>query len=188
MAGVDKGLLAFGRERLCDGPLRALHSITDDVAIAGGRPERSALLTAAFPTYQLLWDEPPDIGPIGGILAALAYAGDRAVVVVAWDMPFVTPDVLRVLVAAMRPGVPCAMPELQPGAREPLCAAYSSAALPATNAMLTGGRAAPRDILESAGGASLGIDAFAHIPEVTRMFTSVDSPEALDAARRVLRP
>jgi molybdopterin-guanine dinucleotide biosynthesis protein A len=84
------------------------------------------------------------LGPLGGIHAALLWARDEGLpgaVVVAGDMPFAAPGLLRELArGAAAPGVDAAVPE-SPGKRgvEPLCAAYGVSCLPAVEAAIAGG-------------------------------------------------
>ena len=65
-------------------------------------------------------------GPLAGVEAALAAAEHDPVLVVAVDMPRVTPALARALVAASR-GHDAAVPRLD-GRPEPACAAYSRSA------------------------------------------------------------
>ncbi len=66
-----------------------------------------------------IWEEPDEpVHPLLGVVTALERAGDRDVLVLGCDMPFVTPAALRALAAAPAPAA-------LPG--EPLFARYSRA-------------------------------------------------------------
>jgi molybdopterin-guanine dinucleotide biosynthesis protein A len=86
---------------------------------------------------RLVADAHPGKGPLGGIEAGLAVARYPTVVVVACDMPYVTPELTGRLVDAAQ-GHDAAVPRF--GERvEPACAAYQrSAAAPITAALEAG--------------------------------------------------
>jgi molybdopterin-guanine dinucleotide biosynthesis protein A len=71
-------------------------------------------------------DHVPGLGALGGIWTAVR-AAPAPVVAVAWDMPFVTPALVRALAAGLATADAC-LPESE-GRRgvEPLCAAYGPA-------------------------------------------------------------
>lgn len=79
----------------------------------------------------------PDLGSLGGILSAVETAGP--VLCVAWDMPFVSAELLREL-AALLEDADAVLPESDsPRGLEPLCAAYGQACGPAIRAALARG-------------------------------------------------
>jgi molybdopterin-guanine dinucleotide biosynthesis protein A len=77
-------------------------------------------------------------GPLAGIQAGLAAAQDDVVLVVACDMPRVTPDLARRLVEAAGPEVDAVVPRLG-GRPEPACAAYRAGAAGSMAAALRAG-------------------------------------------------
>jgi molybdopterin-guanine dinucleotide biosynthesis protein A len=110
--------------------------------LRGGFPE---LLVAASRPVQLpsslrsrfLPDRLPGAGPLAGIEAGLRAARHSTVVVVACDMPDVSPDLAERLAAAAE-GRDAAVPRV--GRRpEPACAAYRRSALDAITEALDGG-------------------------------------------------
>lgn len=88
----------------------------------------------------------PGLGPVGGIHTALHRARDRecaGAVCVACDMPFLSADLLRGLVARARRSSADAVASERPagGGLEPLCAYYAVRCLPRVeNYIDTGGR------------------------------------------------
>ena len=84
-------------------------------------------------------------GPLAGVEAALAAASHDPVLVVAVDMPRVTPALARALVAACR-GHDAAVPRLD-GRPEPACAAYSRSAAGPIGASLRADRRRAADAL-----------------------------------------
>jgi molybdenum cofactor guanylyltransferase len=114
--------------------------------------------------------------PLCGILAALREAGGRPVVVLACDMPFVSPALLAELGAAAEPLVVPA-----PGGRpQPLQARYSAELLPALEAALA--REEPlRRTVESLAPRFLDGSELARFGDPERLFLNVN--DGLDLRR-----
>jgi molybdopterin-guanine dinucleotide biosynthesis protein A len=120
LSGVPKGLLTLqGRtvlERLLD-----LAPVFADVLLVANTPEpyaRFGLRTAA--------DVVPGKGAPGGVHAALVAARTEWVLAVACDMPFVSPEAVRVLLEARSPELD-ALCFTVSGRVEPLLAVYRAA-------------------------------------------------------------
>ncbi|HEX9579845.1 MAG TPA: molybdenum cofactor guanylyltransferase [Gemmatimonadales bacterium] len=121
--GKAKGLEKVGAERIVDRVARAVEEAT------GSRPiliANAPHATAWCPGLQVVPDVLPGRGSLGGIYTAVT-AGDGPVLVVAWDMPFVSVDLLQALVAGVN-GYDVFLPE-SGGKRglEPLCGVYGPA-------------------------------------------------------------
>lgn len=86
-------------------------------------------------------------GPLAGIESGLAATPHDAVFALACDMPAVTPDLARRLVAAAGPDVDAAVPRLW-GRPEPACAVYRTSAAGPIAAALGEGRLRAADALE----------------------------------------
>jgi molybdopterin-guanine dinucleotide biosynthesis protein A len=112
-----------GGRRIIDRVADALRPVVDRVLVVSSHPEAASWSIDAT----VVGDVYPGRSSLVGIHAALHHAaGD--VIVVAWDMPFVTADLLRLLVdrrTATQTGV-----FLEgPSGAEPVCALYRPAAL-----------------------------------------------------------
>jgi molybdopterin-guanine dinucleotide biosynthesis protein A len=122
-AGRPKGLESVGGERILDRLVaeceRAFGAAPLLVANAPDAP-------AWRPDLRVVPDTRPGLGSLGGIYTAVLEA-PAPVVCVAWDMPFVTAELLAALAAGLAEHDAC-LPESD-GRRgvEPLCAAYGSA-------------------------------------------------------------
>ena len=132
MGGRAKGLAHVGGMRIIDRVAITLRSVVDDLLVVSGRPDAGSWI----PGVRVLADERPGLGPIGGIVTALR--STRAdVLVVGWDMPFVTTRLLAPLLhtASAAPIV------LWRGAGEvqPLCGLYRTTALPGLDAAIASG-------------------------------------------------
>ncbi len=138
------------------------------VVLLGAHPAYAAVAHAA--ALEVLDDQPRGIGPLGGLLALLKYAGDARALAVACDMPFVSAALLAQLVHA--PEAPIVAPR-RSLRWEPLCARYDAArVLPMAQA-----RSAARDyslqrLLEGAGATALALPA-----NVERELDDWDTPE-----------
>jgi molybdopterin-guanine dinucleotide biosynthesis protein A len=81
-------------------------------------------------------------GPLGGLYTAVSWAAEeefRGVLVLATDMPFVPPSLLRTLAARLDSGVAVVPKSSSRRGCEPLCAAYDVACLPAIEAAIERG-------------------------------------------------
>lgn len=169
LGGRPKGLETIGGRRIVDRVHDALRPITTEVVIAGADEALAGMVG-----LRAVADEPPGIGPLGGIVGALA-ATRADLLVVAWDMPWITAAVLEPLLesadspagAAWRVG----------GEVEPLCALYRRASLPVLRDQLRRGERRAREAAVAAGLAIL--DGSALDPA---LFASVNTPEQLAAA------
>jgi molybdopterin-guanine dinucleotide biosynthesis protein A len=118
-SGQPKGLELIRGTRIIDRVVTALGAASDDLLLVANDPAARTWL----PGIRTVGDVRPGCGSLGGLHAALVHAG-QPVLVVAWDMPFVTADILRALRAAGAP-VDAAVPESgSPRGLEPLCAFY----------------------------------------------------------------
>jgi molybdopterin-guanine dinucleotide biosynthesis protein A len=130
--GHPKGLVELGGRRILDRVVDAL------AAVIGAAP----LLVANAPDgpgwrpdLRTVPDVRPGCGSLGGIYTAVA-SGAGPVLCLAWDMPFVTPELLRALVEGSVTS-DAFLPESD-GRRgvEPLCAVYGPACGPAIERQL----------------------------------------------------
>ena len=97
--------------------------------------------------WPALPDAAPGLGPMGGLLTALEHTRSEWNLLVACDMPEVSPDLLRELLQkTSRARGRCVAPVLE-GGFEPLCAVYKRSALPEVRAAIAAGRLAMRDLL-----------------------------------------
>lgn len=141
--GCDKATIEVGGRRIIDRVIEGLRPICDEIVIAGKEPN------LPFPGIQdVTWveDEPGMEGPLAGLGAGLNAASGQSCVLVACDMPFLSPDLLRHLLAARRDGDQAVMP-LAGGSAQPLHAIYSRACLPTVSVLLSLGASSMRDLL-----------------------------------------
>jgi molybdopterin-guanine dinucleotide biosynthesis protein A len=155
----------------------ALRAVSDDLLVIANDPAAPEWLTGV----RVAPDARPGNGSLGGLHAALAHAG-TAVVVVAWDMPFVTAELLGAL-RALGEGADAAVPEsTSRRGLEPLCAYYASACLPAIERCLDQGDRRVISFFEAVEVARLPPDRVATFGDPEILFLNVNSPADLALA------
>jgi molybdenum cofactor guanylyltransferase len=179
--GAPKGLATIDGRRIADQVLMALSEATDSQVVACNDPRA----TDWFPGHRIVADREPGLGPLAGLVTALRAAEGLPVIVVAWDMPFVTGTLLRSLHQRGELAAACAVPVHGDGTAEPLCAYYRPEALPVAEALLARGERRARALYETlaeAGGAVVLSDrVLQRFGGPDRLFMSVDTPEMLAA-------
>lgn len=171
MGGPKASALLAGRP-LLDYPVAAARAAGLEVAVVA-KPQ------AALPQLSVaVWEEPAKpLHPLCGLVCALRQAGDRAVVAVACDMPFVTAPLLSWLADAEGEVVP----ELG-GRLHPLLARYRTQSIGALAAALerrTSAQEAARELKPRlVGDAELG-----PFGEPERLLFNVNTPADLERAQ-----
>jgi molybdopterin-guanine dinucleotide biosynthesis protein A len=151
-------------------PVEALRAVCDRVAVVCKRSTRLPALEGAE-----RWDEPDEPQhPLTGFVYALERAVSEPVLVCAADMPFVTADACRTLLAAARGGL--AVVAAADGVLQPTFGVYASAALEVFRAAPPNARLT--DTVEQLRPVRVAFPA--------RLVRSVNTPEELAEAERLL--
>ncbi len=127
--GSDKSLLPLDGERFIDRSYQLLASLFEEVLIVTNSPE----IYAGIPCNKVP-DCYPGRGALAGIHAGLYHADQPQIFVVACDMPFLQPDLIRYLCHDAR-RTDVHIPRNDSGL-EPLHACYAKNCLPAMAAVL----------------------------------------------------
>lgn len=185
--GGLKALEIIAGDRIIDRVIAALSAVADDVVMIANDPASYA--TVPLP---IRGDLQPELGPIGGIMTALAWArekGARGALVVACDMPFPSAALLAHIVeVAERSSADIVIPES--GSRrgvEPLFAYYSITAF-----------AAVRDAVQREDLRMIGFHDALHVECIDEttvrtfgdpavLFMNVNTPEERELAERIAR-
>lgn len=177
--GTDKAVLEFGGRTLLEITIDCLLAITDDVIVACGRGRRDGWPELSAP---LVLDGVDKRGPLAGLAAGLKAISHEAAVVVACDMPFLSPTLLK-HIADRLDTHDALIPEV--GGREhPLHGAYSKRCLPAVEVLLARG-GSMRDLLDAVGTSVLSEHEVRAIdPEALSCF-NINHAEDLARARSV---
>lgn len=138
--GVDKATITFDGSTLLERALARLDEVCDPVLIAGGDAPRTVA------GRRSVVDVVPGAGPLSGLVAALRASPHRLLAVVAVDLPWVDPRLIRLL--AERIGdCDVAVCETADGL-EPLHAVYSTSILGAAETALAGDDRSLRHLIE----------------------------------------
>jgi molybdopterin-guanine dinucleotide biosynthesis protein A len=120
--GQNKALMSLGGHRLIDRVVHVLRDVFADLLLVTNSPAIYADLDVPKVS-----DVFPEKGSLGGIYSAVVHAPAPYCFVVACDMPFLQPSVIRYLVAQMVDN-DVVIPEVH-GEMQPLHAIYSKACL-----------------------------------------------------------
>lgn len=176
--GTDKAFLALDGVPLVARQTALLRAVgLDDILISG----RAGIdYTAIAPDARVVLDPVSDAGPLAGLAALLDVARHPWVLVIAVDLPFLTPDYLRKLLATGggRVGVVAEGPR----GFEPLVALYPRALLTPIHAALTEKNFQLQALLRNA--VDAGLMASIHITDVERpLFANWNTPADVSASR-----
>lgn len=100
-----------------------------------------------YPTARYVADRYSEAGPLAGLHAGLHAAPTPWLLAVACDLPDLTPEVLRTILAARTSDADAIVARTPDGRLHPLCAAYHRRLLPSAEAHLADGRRALHDLL-----------------------------------------
>jgi molybdenum cofactor guanylyltransferase len=132
--GTDKARLVVNGETLAARTARVLSAVCDPVVEVG--PAVSGLPAVS--------EEPPGAGPLVALLAGVgALGGPRSVVLLACDLPNISPELIRLLVEW--PGSDTVIPVVD-GRRQYACARYGPTAFDEAVAALRSGRSSFREL------------------------------------------
>ncbi len=176
--GRAKGLERVHGERVIDRVAAVLGAVTDSLLLIANDPSAASWL----PGVRVEGDVRPGIGSLGGIHAALVHAG-TAVLVVAWDMPFV-PKALLAELRAMGDSADVVAPESGSSRRglEPLCAYYSPACIAPIERALDADDRRVIGFFDQVRVARLLSDEVRRYGDPDRLFMNVNSPGELALA------
>jgi len=176
MGGRPKALIELGGRRIIERVLAALTAVVDDVLLVTNTPELYAFLK-----LPMVADVYPDRGSLGGIYSGLKAAPGEAAFTVACDMPFLNPDVVRLVVARASQGdvvIPCVGHQL-----ETMHAAYAKACLPHIEERLLAGQLKIVEFFERVRVVEIAEADVARFRDPRVAFMNVNTPDELERAR-----
>lgn len=133
------------------------------------------------PDIPVTADLRPGLGPVGGIHTALHRAKERerpGAVCVACDMPFLSADLLRELIARSRRSNADSVASERPTGRglEPLCAYYAARCLPSVENYIEGGGRSLLGLLETLTVKPLSVEELRRFGEPALLLFNVNTP------------
>jgi molybdenum cofactor guanylyltransferase len=177
--GVDKATIRFEGMTLLERAVARLDEVCDPVLFAPGGT------SATMPGRQAIVDAVPNAGPLGGLVAALRNSPQRLLAVVAVDLPWVDPGLIRML-ADLIGDRDVAVCETGSGI-EPLHAVYSTSILAAAETALAGPDRSLRRLIGTANTLHFPESAWRDAGFSERFALNVNTPEDLAEISRQAR-
>ena len=176
MGGSPKALLDLGGRRIIERVVDAVGAVLSDLVLVTNTPD-----IYAFLGLPMVCDVHPGAGSLGGIYSGLRAAGGAAAFTVACDMPFLHPDVVRLLVDRAAEG-DVVVPRVgdQP---QTLHAVYGKRCLPAMEARIAAGRLQITGFFPDVRVVEVPETQIAPVADPAIVFMNVNTPEDLARAR-----
>jgi molybdopterin-guanine dinucleotide biosynthesis protein A len=181
--GEPKGLHPVDGRRVIDRVAAAMEGLASEIILVANAPDATSWLPGA----RVARDEGAQRGSLVGLRTALATAHGDDVLVVAWDMPFVTRELLRFTQSLLSAPVYAVVPELDEGL-EPFCAAYAGRCLAIVERQLAAGELRVGACIDALPVVRrLGAGELARFGDPARLFFNVNTADDLASAERMGR-
>lgn len=177
--GRPKAWLPFGGEVLLQRTVRILHEVVDPIVVVAAPDQDVPPLP---PSVTIIRDDREFLGPLNGLVTALAAVQDRAdaAYLSSCDVPFLRAAFVRRLIERLGDAEIC-MPEVG-GFRHPLAAIYRTTLLDAARSLVEDGRLRPIFLSESRSVNTLHREDFADVDPECESLRNVNTPEEYKAA------
>ncbi len=178
--GSDKASARVGGRSMAAWAVRTPREVSDPVVLLGGDGRLARRM--ALPWRE---DPRPGCGPLAGVAAGLRWAEELerpGMLVLACDLPLVTPSLMRTILAAAAPGLDAVVLRVDTQGVQPLCAWYGTTSLATVEARLENGEHSMRGLLARLRVRELGEDG-ATAP-VGPLLLNVNTREQLRVAER----
>ena len=179
MGGQPKALMELGGRRIIDRVVEVMRAVTDDLLIVTNTSDVYAPLGLPMVT-----DVFPDHGSLGGIYSGLRAASRDAIFTVACDMPFLTPEVARLVVD--RAALADVVVPMSHDRFETLHACYAKSCLAPMEANLRAGRLKIASFFDAVRVLTIAEDEVARFRSPGLVFMNVNTPDELAEARVLL--
>jgi molybdopterin-guanine dinucleotide biosynthesis protein A len=176
LGGQPKALLDLGGRRIIERVVDAVGAVLSDLIVVTNTPD-----TYAFLRLPMVPDVYPGGGSLGGIYSGLRAASGAAAFTVACDMPFLAPDVVRLVVGRAADG-DVVVPRVG-GQFETLHAVYGPRCLAAMEAQIATGRLKITGFFSDVRVVEIPEADIAGLADPSIVFMNVNTPEDLARAR-----
>jgi len=176
MGGAPKALMELGGRRIVERVVAAIAPVVDDLLVVTNTPDLYDFLR-----LPMVGDVFPDHGSLGGIYSGLKAAPGEAAFTVACDMPFLTPEVVRLVVAHAGEAdvvIPRTGDQL-----ETLHASYAKRCLPHIEERLRGGRLKIVGFFDAVHVLEIPEASVRSLADPAVVFMNVNTPDELERAR-----
>jgi len=173
--GRDKAWLRLGDSTMIERVIAALKPVTQSLAIIANSQEYEAL---GLPVFR---DTYIGIGPLEAIRTALANSPTRYILLAGCDLPFVTQELFSLLFGAA--GDYQAVVPVGPDRRlEPLCAVYTTDALPDLVKLIESGERKVSRLFDRIPTRIVDFQELSHLKGSSLFFENINTPEEFDRA------
>lgn len=179
MGGRAKALMELGGRRIIDRVVDVMRAVTDDLLIVTNTSEVYASLGVP-----MIADVFPDHGSLGGIFSGLRAASRDSIFTVACDMPFLMPDVARLVTD--RAALADVIVPVVGGRYETLHACYAKSCLGPMEAKLRAGHLKIAGFFDDVRVLTIAEDEVARFRSPDLVFMNVNTPEEMAEARERL--
>lgn len=186
--GTDKAFVEFGGETLALRAARVIDEALDPKHVAfvtSDEYQFNAKLVFGL-SGPVVADIKPGFGAWSGLDTALGYAQSEWILVLACDLPFISVELLRLLVAVAGDDNDAVVPRQPDGRLQPLCALYRvNTVRTIVDSVLTGRASVPplNTIFSDLRTRIVGVDEYGSLPNADKFFLNVNT--AIDLANAV---
>jgi len=176
----DKAWLDIGGQSMIERVIAALTSVSTNVSIIAHDADYSRL---GLPVFA---DMLKGIGPLEAIRTALTNTDLSQILLVACDLPFVTPELFRYLVR-VQGNHQIVVPVGPDEQLEPLCAIYCKEVLPLVEELIESGERKVRRLFAKATTRLVAFNELQHLPGSELFFENVNTPGDYSRAQEKLQ-
>ena len=186
----EKALVQLNGESLVERAVRTISKTgADQVTVLAGK--KAGTLESHFKGIKVANDFSPDLGASGGIFTAIKNSGSECVLVLACDLPFVTPQLITYLKVSFDKGGADAVVPMQPDKfKQPLCAFYrKSTCIVPFQAQLLRSELTPsaQNLLSQIKTEFVDYEELAPFEGSADFFLNINTPLDLESAREIAR-
>jgi molybdopterin-guanine dinucleotide biosynthesis protein A len=174
--GSDKAFVMLDGRTLLARALELARAVTENVHIVGSAEKFAAFAPVVEDVFR-------ECGPLGGIHAALRASGAELNLMLAVDVPFVTPALLRYLVERARGSIAIATVPRAGGGWQPLCAVYGREFGEGAEKALRAGRYKIGALFADVNVQAIEEEELARAGFAAGMFRNLNTKDDLEAAR-----
>ena len=182
--GNDKASLMLAGQTLLQRSVAVLSEVAAEIVIVHAPGQRLPAHESVVPTT-LIEDPVEGEGPLIGIAAGLRHAALETALVVAVDMPFLQPSLLRLLAGRATSGRRIVVP-MYVDRPQPLCSAFRRDALATIDRYIEAGERRIMTVADDLGAERLAPEGWSTADPHGRSFDNVNTPEEFAAALAVL--
>jgi len=185
--GGDKGSLSLGGKALIEHVCGRVGSVAKEVVIAVRSERQKEIYSRVVRSCSFSLDDSSRSGPLSGLSSGLKRVTGMKVVVVGCDMPFVSPELIRLLFE-LSPEYDAVIPRWPSGYLEPLHSVYDvDSCRVAIHKALRSGRSDMRAMISAlARILYVSTEAIRNVDSEFRMFVNINTRKDLIHAKKVL--